>query len=108
MLGRVEKNATSIFQGLFRNIVFRSVVTKELWAILDFIFHRPDFFTPCTQPYTLKKISFTKNPLNFYSLKVTFFHDDGVKNESARTKKLQGGENRMPPPPACLEFRGEG
>ena len=35
-----------IFQGLFKNIVFRSValVTKKLWAILDF-FHRPDLFS---------------------------------------------------------------
>ena len=36
----------SIFQWLFRNIVFRYValVTKQLWAILDFFFHKPDFF----------------------------------------------------------------
>ena len=63
VLGRVEKNAkkdrknvknifflnkhlsvthvsTSIFQGLFKNKVFRSValVTKKLWAILEFFF----------------------------------------------------------------------
>ena len=37
------------FSRLFKNIVFRSValVTKDLWAILDF-FHRPNFFPPCT------------------------------------------------------------
>ena len=31
----------SIFQGLFRNIVFRCIasVTKKLWAILDFAFN---------------------------------------------------------------------
>ena len=36
---------------------FRSValVTKKLWAILDFFFHRPDFFPPCTLPFKLKK-----------------------------------------------------
>ena len=28
----------------------------------------------------------TRNPLNYYSLKVTKFHNDSVKNESARTK----------------------
>ena len=40
----------------------------------------------------------TKNPLNYYSLKVTKFHDDSVKNESARTKKYRAKR----PPPACL------
>ena len=60
----------SIFQGLFKNIVFRSValVIKKLWAIFDFFLHTPDFLTPCTLPYALKKI--IKNPLNFYSLTV--------------------------------------
>ena len=44
----------------------------------------------------LKKNRFfaKKKPLNYYSLKVTTFHGDSVKNESARTKKLQRG----PPP----------
>ena len=37
----------------------------------------------------------TKNPLNYYSLKVTKFHDDSVKNKSARTKKTT----------ACLELK---
>ena len=56
------------------------------------------FFPPCTLPYKLKKnIFFTKNPLNYYSLKVTKFHDDSVKNESARTKKLQGRGAKRPP-----------
>ena len=42
--------STSIFQGLFKNIVFRSValVIKKLWAILDFL---PLFLPPCTLPY---------------------------------------------------------
>jgi len=36
----------SIFQGLFRNKVFRYValVTKQLWAISDFFSKKPDFF----------------------------------------------------------------
>jgi len=34
---------------------------------------------------TNKKIN--KNPINYYSLKVTKFHRDGVKNKIARTKK---------------------
>jgi len=34
----VKHVSTCIFQGLFKNIVFRSIalVTKKLWAILDF------------------------------------------------------------------------
>ena len=37
--------STWIFQGLFISIVFKSValLTKKLWAISDFFFHRPDF-----------------------------------------------------------------
>ena len=33
----------------------------------------------------------TNNPIDYYSLKVTTFHGDSVKNESARTKKNTGG-----------------
>ena len=46
-----------IFQGLFKNIVFRyaAIVTKKLWAILDYFFQRPDFFLPCAKPYALRK-----------------------------------------------------
>jgi len=28
-----------------------ALVTKKLWIILDFFFHRPDFFPPCALPY---------------------------------------------------------
>ena len=51
----------------------------------------------CTLPHVLKK--YTKNPLNFYSLKVTNFHGDSVKNESARQKKLEGGAKCSPGQP---------
>ena len=44
--------------------------------------HTPDFLLPCTLPYAYKKI--TKNPLNYYLLKVKKFHGDSVKKESAR------------------------
>ena len=46
---RVTHVSKSIFQGLFKNKVFRSValVSKMLWAILDFL-HRPDFLPLCT------------------------------------------------------------
>ena len=70
VLRRVEKNAkkiffvfvlnkyqsvthvsTSIFQGLFKNIVFRSVVvTKKLWAISDLFFKDWTFFRPVPNP----------------------------------------------------------
>ena len=99
VLGRVEKNAQKKsnkckkyffgfkqiskcdtcfyihFQGLFKNIAFRSVtsVIKTLWAILDFFLHRPDFLLPCTQACPKHKKFFAKNPSNFYSLKVKNF-----------------------------------
>ena len=67
--------STSIFQGLFKNIVFRSValVLKKLWAILDFFLHTPDFLLPM-----YFKLLFIKSKK---------FHGDSVKNESARAKK---------------------
>ena len=44
--------STCIFQGLFKNIVFRSValVTKKLWAILDFFSQTGLFFRPVPYP----------------------------------------------------------
>ena len=73
--------STPIFQGLFKNIVFRSValVIKKLWVILDLFLHTPNFLQP------------PKKPLNYYLLKVNKFHGDSVINESARTKQLEGG-----------------
>ena len=60
------------------------------------LFHRPDFFPPYTLPYKLKKKIFSKNPLIYYSLTVTKFHSDSVKNKSARTKKNYGGLGLTP------------
>ena len=54
------------------------------------------FFRPA--PYPINKKKFTKNLLNYYSLKLKKFHGDSVKNESAWTKKLQEGGRRTPPP----------
>ena len=48
--------STSIFQGLFNNIVFRSVALVKK-GYLDFSLHRLDFLPPCTLPYALKKIT---------------------------------------------------
>ena len=55
------------FKGFFK---FRYVglVTKNLWAILDFFSQRSDLFPTCTKP------KFTNNQLTYYSLKVTKFH----------------------------------
>ena len=69
-------------------------------GFLDF-FHRPDFFPPFALSYKSKKIFFNKNPLNYYSLKVTKFYCDSVKNESARTKKNYRDGRQPPRPPAC-------
>ena len=68
-------------QGLFKNIVFRSValVIKKLYAILEFFLHGPDFLPPWTLHFTLEIIFF--NPLNFYLSKVTKFQGDSFKNE---------------------------
>ncbi len=49
--------STCIFQGLFKNIVFRSValVTKNLWAILVF-FTQTGLFTALYPAVCIKKI----------------------------------------------------
>ena len=86
----LKQVSTFIFQGLFKDIVFRSValVMGYFW-----FFHRPDFFSAPTVPYKSKK-----NPLNYFSLKVTKFHGDSFKNESGQ-KTTRG---RQPPPPSSL------
>ena len=80
-------------KGLFKNLVYRSVdlATKKIWAMFPM------------GPLNLKKIV-SKNPSNYYLLKVGKFHGDSVKNKSARTKKLQGVER---PPPACLGLKSD-
>ena len=65
-----------------------------------FFFQRSDFFVSAlgrpTPIYALKKI--TKNPLNFYSFKVTKLHYESVKNDSARWKNYCKGAPNAPPP----------
>ena len=62
---------TSIFQGVFKNIVFRSVavVIKKLGAILDFFFTQTRLFTPL-YPTLCKKRGVTGNyaysPFNYH------------------------------------------
>ena len=101
--GQLRKNQTDIVNS-FQKYSFQicSFSHKKVWVILDFFTDRT-FFLPCTLPCKLKKIVLTKKPLNYCSLKVTKFHGDIVKNERARTKKLQGGAKR--PPPLSSLFR---
>ena len=91
--------STPIFQGLLKNIVFRSValVIKKLRAILDFFYTLRTFYRPVPNPMHEKK-KLQKKPLNYYFWKVKKFHGDSVKNESARAKKLEGGGCQTPPP----------
>ena len=58
-----------------------------LCVILDF-FTQTKFLPPCTLPYALKK--FAK-----ISLKVTRFHEESVKNESAKTKQNEKGRGAL-------------
>ena len=78
------------FSRAFQKYNFRSVdlVTKPV----------PYLATLCIE----KKIILERNPLNFYSLKVTKFRSDSVKNESVRTKKIQGGRQTQNAPPPRL------
>ena len=66
--------STFIFQGLFKNRVFRSValVIKKLWAIIDFYYTLRTFYHPL--PHPMHK-------------KIKTFYGDSVKNESARAKQ---------------------
>ena len=59
-------------------------------GFLDF-FTDQTFFPPCTPSFNFLNMLLTNNPIDYYSLKVTTFHGDSVKNESARTKKNTGG-----------------
>ena len=79
VLNKNESVSVSIFQELFRNIVYRYVAFV---TILD-LFSKDRTFSTLYPTLCIQK-EFTKNPLNFYSLKVTKFQDDNVKNESPR------------------------
>ena len=59
-----------------------------------FFLHTTDFLP--LEPYPMHK-KITKNPLNYYLLKVKKFHGESVKKKSARAKKLEGGAKRPPP-----------
>ena len=65
-----------------------------------FVYTQTGLLTGRYPTLCIKIQNITKKPLNFYSLKVTKFHSDSVKNKSARPKQLEGGGHK-PPPPAC-------
>ena len=60
-----------------------------------FFLHLRTFYRPV--PYPMQK-KITKNPLNYYILKVEKFPGDSVKNESARANKLERGAQIVQPP----------
>ena len=62
-----------------------------------FFFQRLDFFS-ALYPIKLKNKNFNKKSFKLLFIKVEKFHGDSVKNESARTKKLQGGGAKHSPP----------
>ena len=63
-------------------IGLKCMFIAQFFKASSFFLHTSDFLLPCTLPYAYKKI--TKNPLNYYLLKVKKFHGDSVKKESAR------------------------
>jgi len=93
-----------IFQGLFKTIVFRSValVSKKLWAILDFFSHTTDFLLlcVCTLPYKIKIETF----FNKKCIKLLFIKSQKIsrwfcqKWMSARTKTIGRVPNAPPQP----------
>jgi len=65
----------------------------------DFFSQTGLFFRPVPYPINFKKNIFNKNPLNYYSLKVTKFHGDCVKMRLLGQKKTTGWAPNAPPQP---------
>ena len=87
----------SIFHGLFKNIVLRSLALIALH-----FFTRTGIFTVHALPYVLC----SKKKLYYYSLKIKINLGDSIKNESARAKTRGESVERPPPPLAvCLAFK---
>ena len=63
--------SSCILQVLFKNIVSRSaaLVTKKLWAILEFFFTDCTFFRPVPFPINQKKNFFTKKTFKLLFIK---------------------------------------
>ena len=116
--------STPIFQGLFKNIVFRSValVIKKLWAILDFFFTNFRLFTAlyptlCEKKKIYKKIfqiTIYEKSKNFTVIvsQMRVLGQKKLQGGGRQTplpslyrvkKRREGGEYRTPPPnpPKC-------
>ena len=65
--------------------------------VISHFFTQTGLFTALNPTLCIKKTNFTKNPLNYYSLKVIKFYGDSVKNENAKTKNFRWGAKRPPP-----------
>ena len=89
--------STPIFQGLFKNIVFRSVavVIKKLWAILDFFYTLQTFHRPVPYPMRKKKNNKKKSFKLLLMKSQKISRGDSVTNESARAKKTIGGGRQI-------------
>ena len=88
----------------FKNIIFRfvAIVTQIVMGYFSF-FTQTGLFNALYHSIALRKKNyFTKNPLNFYSFKVTKFYGDSVKNESVMTHKLERGGGKKTPPPSLF------
>ena len=95
------------FKGFFKNVVFSSValVIKKLWAILDFFFTHRTFYLPVSYPMHNK--NFYKKSFKFLFIKSQKkFTMIMSKMRVLGQKKTRGDGRQMPPPPACLGFKG--
>ena len=98
--------STPIFQGLFKNIVFRSValVIKKLWAILDFFFTNSRLFTALYPTLCEKK------KINKKILQITIYEKSKnftviVSQMRVLGQKNYRGGGRQTPPPAFIGLK---
>ena len=94
--------SSSIFCGLFKNIVFRSValVLKKLWAILDFFLTHSRLFT-ALYPFRKKKKNLKILWITIYE-KSTNFRVIVSQIRVLGQKTREGGGRQRPPPPGFI------
>ena len=90
--------STPFFQGLSKNIVFRSValVIKKLWAILDFFNTLQTFYRPV--PYPMRKKKYQKFLLITIYEKSKNFTVIVSQMRVLGQKNYRGGGRQTPPP----------
>ena len=64
-----------------------------------------DFYRSVPYLWIKQNKKFTKNPSNFYLLKVKKFHGDSVKNKSSRAKKTRGGGAQYAVPSSLFRIK---